>query len=222
MQHLGAVMKAAAARPPAELIRESRRILAAGATRTETSWAKHVSDSYREGPLEYLPDPTESIVRGLSAAIIEAEDKLTPTAPEDVLAAMFQIAERKGLVLPSETLLDLDVQCVSEIPADLFQIAFKKLYRSFRWNRMPEVADWEDQVRDDWDHRKKTISRLIALEAKLVMKARYASKNGNRCVALPAPSHAQLLLEGAPERVQALLEYSGQRAVVEGVASAER
>jgi len=154
------------------------QILTDEARRIAISSARHVSESYRSAPEDYLPEPTAQLMAGFDEAIREIESSLEPAELDDVLKAIYLIAERKGLRLPPDHLVALDAQFIAEMPKDLFGVAFKKIYTEFRWNRMPEVVEWFDTIRDELDRRKRELAGLKCMRLRLEAKSKRGAPNG--------------------------------------------
>lgn len=116
----------------------------------------------------------------LPCALAEARAQLAPGRPEAVLSALATIAERRGLALPCGLGLDLDVEIMAEWPEDLFALAFKRVWTTFGYRRMPEVADFERAIHAELHERRARVAALhtlvLRLEAARLREGRNAAR----------------------------------------------
>lgn len=112
--------------------------------------------------------PTDpQLEAGLQAALAEAQTALRPGDPEEVLAALELVAERKGLALPAGMALDLDVEAMAQWPRDLFRRAFREVWENFPYRRMPEVPDFKQYIAAELAERRERLARLRMVQLKL-------------------------------------------------------
>ncbi|WP_200341355.1 hypothetical protein [Rhodovibrio sodomensis] len=95
---------------------------------------------------------------GLEAAVREELEAIqrdnAPASYEQILESLQLMAERKGVDLPSEKALEMDLRVLHTLPADLFKRAFVIVWAEHKWPRMPEVGDFVAAVRDELAERR--------------------------------------------------------------------
>jgi len=97
----------------------------------------------------------------VDAAVEELRALDTPTDPAEVVSFMTMVAERRGMTLPSPTLLALDAQTIAaEIPADLFPVACARLWARFAYRRLPEPSDFLAAVKEELAERREAAAKV--------------------------------------------------------------
>jgi hypothetical protein len=127
-----------------------------------------LSDSWHDEPGVALPDSVRSdLIAGLPAAIEAARSCLDPGNPQEVLAALKTLADRKGFDLPVGLALDLDIEVMAGWPCDLFRRAFRAIWEHFSYRRMPEVGDFRKHIEQDLAERRNRLARLESMALRL-------------------------------------------------------
>ena len=127
------------------------------------AWAK----SWRDEAFIHLPDIPEDIKSSLPLAIDLVQRDLDPGDPEEVLAALAELATRRGFTLPDGPGLTMDVELLAALPADLFAHTLTRIWQGFSYRRMPEVADFMAHIAVELAERQARLDRLRAFELKL-------------------------------------------------------
>lgn len=106
-------------------------------------------DTILNEPLDLLPDDLVAHARmKLPDLLMRLNAGLgSGASPEEVIAALECFATRRGLPLPelSQLMMDVDTIC-QEMPADLFRLAYRRLWSSFVYRRVPGTADFKAAV----------------------------------------------------------------------------
>ncbi|EWY40843.1 hypothetical protein N825_33475 [Skermanella stibiiresistens SB22] len=127
-----------------------------------------MSDSWHDEPGIHLPERVrDELERHLPAAIETARLELEPGDPREVLASLTALASRRGFEMPAGIGLDLDIEIMSEWPRDLFVKAFRAIWESFRYRRMPEVADFRAHIETDLTERHARLARLEGVRLRM-------------------------------------------------------
>jgi hypothetical protein len=127
-----------------------------------------LSDSWHDEPSMVLPDSIRAdLAVGLPHAIAQARTRLEQGDAAEVLMALKTLADRKGFDLPIGLGLDLDIEVMSEWPRDLFRRAFRGVWETFGYRRMPEVADFRRHIEDELAERRQALARLETMALRL-------------------------------------------------------
>jgi len=122
-------------------------------------------------PVEQIPDSDVVLLRhALPEAIRLTRESLEPNDPAEVLSALQIMANRRGLQLPDDLALDLDVELMSEWPQDLWRKAFKAVWSNFSYRRFPEVPDFKTYIAVDLEERRTKLSQLTVIDRKLSVR----------------------------------------------------
>ena len=125
------------------------------------------SESWHEEPGVLLPDMPADLIDALPAAIDQARQDLEPGNPGEVMAALTNLASRRGFPLPDGMALELDVEVLASWPRDLWRKAFRNVWERFSYRRMPEVSDFRAHIATDLDERRARLDRLESMRLRL-------------------------------------------------------
>jgi hypothetical protein len=127
-----------------------------------------LSESWHEEPGIHLPETVrDDLAEGLPVALELARRDLKPGDPVEVLASLAALASRRGFEMPVGLALDLDVELMAEWPRDLFIKAFRGVWESFAYRRMPEVADFRAHIETDLTERRSRLAKLEEIRLRL-------------------------------------------------------
>lgn len=113
-----------------------------------------------------LPELPNDIAADLPLAIAEAKTALQPGNPAEVLNCLHLLANRLNLALPDETALAFDIDIMTSWPRDLFRTAFRTIWETYTWRRLPTVGDFRQIIHTDLQDRRELLSRLEDLARK--------------------------------------------------------
>jgi hypothetical protein len=125
------------------------------------------SESWHEEPGVLLPDMPADLIDALPAAIDQVRQDLEPGNPGEVMAALTNLASRRGFPLPDGMALELDVEVLASWPRDLWRKAFRNVWERFSYRRMPEVSDFRAHIATDLDERRARLDRLESMRLRL-------------------------------------------------------
>jgi hypothetical protein len=114
-----------------------------------------------------MPDLPAELVAALPDAIDQARLELRPGDPDEVLSALTTLARRRGFLLPDELALEIDVELMAAWPRDLWRKAFRTIWETFAYRRMPEVCDFHQHIAAELAARRSRLDRLQTLRLKL-------------------------------------------------------
>jgi hypothetical protein len=127
-----------------------------------------LSESWHEEPGIHLPEAVRAeFAQGLPAALELARRDLEPGDSAEVLASLAALASRRGFEMPAGLALDLDVELMAEWPRDLFVKAFRGIWETFAYRRMPEVADFRAHIETDLADRRARVAKLEEIRLRL-------------------------------------------------------
>jgi hypothetical protein len=153
--------------PPVRLVPDTGRALTSPAA-TPPQRMLALSESWHEEPGIHLPEAVRSeLAQGLPAALELARRDLEPGDPAEVLASLAALASRRGFEMPAGLALDLDVELMAEWPRDLFVKAFRGVWETFAYRRMPEVADFRAHIETDLADRRSRVAKLEEIRLRL-------------------------------------------------------
>jgi hypothetical protein len=125
------------------------------------------SDSWAGEPAITLPDLPPELAAALPEAIEEAKREMAPSDPGEILVALTTMASRKGLPVPDDIALEMDVEILAAWPRDLWRRAFRAVWEGFTYRRFPEVGDFRKHIVADLNERQARLHRLESLCLKL-------------------------------------------------------
>jgi hypothetical protein len=125
------------------------------------------SDSWAGEPAITLPDLPPELAEALPEAIEEAKREMAPGDPAEILVALTTMASRKGLPVPDDIALEMDVEILAAWPRDLWRRAFRAVWENFTYRRFPEVGDFRKHIVTDLHERQARLHRLESLRLKL-------------------------------------------------------
>ncbi len=153
--------------PPVRLVPNTGRALTSPAA-TPPKRMLALSESWHEVPVIQLPEAVRAdLAVGLPAALDMARRDLEPGSPAEVLASLAALANRRGFEMPTGLSLDLDVELMAEWPRDLFVKAFRGVWETFAYRRMPEVADFRRHIETDLAERRSRLAKLEEIRLRL-------------------------------------------------------
>ena len=153
--------------PPVRLVQDTGRALTSPAA-TPPQRMLALSESWHEEPGIHLPEAVRAeFAQGLPAALELARRDLEPGDPAEVLASLAALASRRGFEMPAGLALDLDVELMAEWPRDLFLKAFRGIWESFKYRRMPEVADFRAHIETDLADQRSRLAKLEEIRLRL-------------------------------------------------------
>jgi hypothetical protein len=95
-----------------------------------------------------------------------AMQKLTDAA--EVVRYLSMMAERRGMNLPSPSLLALDAKAIAAaMPDDLWPVACARLWTNFAYRRLPEPSDFLAAVADELAERRDAAARIHTAHLKV-------------------------------------------------------
>ena len=100
-------------------------------------------ESWIDEPTVLLPDvpDLEAAVASLAPLATAARAELTPADPAEVIAFFKAFADRHRLDLPDVYALELDAETLADVPRVALREAFKELWRTWKYRRLPTVGD---------------------------------------------------------------------------------
>lgn len=153
--------------PPVRLVPNTGRALTSPVA-TPPKRMLALSESWHEEPGIHLPETVRAdLADGLPAALDMARRDLEPGSPAEVLASLAALANRRGFEMPTGLSLDLDVELMAEWPRDLFVKAFRGVWETFAYRRMPEVADFRRHIEGDLAERRSRLAKLEEIRLRL-------------------------------------------------------
>ncbi|MGF7211611.1 hypothetical protein GGE65_006233 [Skermanella aerolata] len=114
-----------------------------------------------------MPALPSDLAAALPDAIERALLALSPGDPAEVLKAVRALAGRRGFELPDDLALEMDVEVMASWPRDLFRQAFRRIWETFEYRRLPEVADFHKHIADDLEARRLKLHRLESVRLRL-------------------------------------------------------
>jgi hypothetical protein len=125
--------------------------------------------SLRDEPAEAVPpDIRHDLARHLPDAIAEAEAKLVRVDADEVGTFLKAFAERRGLPIPTDPIaLEMDIECLSEMPRGAFRAAAKWLWKHWTYRRLPDVGDFTKAAGAGLGDMQADLSALRELDLKL-------------------------------------------------------
>jgi hypothetical protein len=127
----------------------------------------HWSESWHDEPGVLLPDIPADLLEALPVALDQARQDLEPGDPAEVMAALSTLASRRGFALPDGLALEMDVEVLASWPRDLWRKAFRYVWESFAYRRMPEPPDFRAQIATDLEERRARLDRLESMRLRL-------------------------------------------------------
>jgi hypothetical protein len=127
-------------------------------------------ESWVDEPTVLLPDvpDLEAAVASLAPLATAARAELTPADPAEVIAFFKAFADRHRLDLPDVYALELDAETLADVPRVALREAFKELWRTWKYRRLPTVGDIMPIARRELEEgRAWRLRRLIETELKL-------------------------------------------------------
>ena len=115
----------------------------------------------------YVPPSDPGLLASVEVALDQARLKLQPGDPVEVIQALRAIARRLGLMMPSGFELEMDAEIMGDWPEDLFRKAFKHIWETFEYRRMPEVPDFRRHIAEDLAERRKELAALQDLQRRI-------------------------------------------------------
>ena len=123
------------------------------------------SESWAGEPAITLPDLPPELAEALPEAIEEAKREMAPGDPAEILVALTTMASRKGLPVPDDIALEMDVEILAAWPRDLWRRAFRAVWENFTYRRFPEVGDFRKHIAADLNERQAKLHHLESLFA---------------------------------------------------------
>jgi DNA polymerase V len=143
-------------------------------------------ESWLDEPTLLLPDvpDVEQALAALAPIAVAARAELAPADPAEVILFMKTFADRHRLDLPDIYALELDSETLAEVPRVALKEAFKKIWKTWKYRRLPTVGDiLAIAERELQDGRAGLLRRLSAIELKLQtarMRARWDAEAHER------------------------------------------
>jgi hypothetical protein len=114
-----------------------------------------------------------------------------PTDVAEIVRFLSMVAERRGMVLPSPSLLALDAKAISAaVPADLWPVACARLWTNFAYRRLPECSDFLAAVADELAERQDAAAKVHTAHLK-VQHLRWLAERRRECDARHAADKAR-------------------------------
>jgi hypothetical protein len=113
------------------------------------------------------------------------------TDAAEVVRYMSMMAERRGMELPSPSLLALDAKAIAAaMPADLWPVACARLWTNFAYRRLPEPSDFLAAVASELAERRDAAARIHTAHLK-VRHLRWLAERRRECDARHAADKAR-------------------------------
>jgi hypothetical protein len=146
-------------------------------------------ESWLDQPTVHFPlpdtlDDLEAAVAALAPLAAAAHAELAHADPAEVIVLLKQFADRHELSLPDGCALALDAKTLAEVPRVALREAFRELWKSWRYRRLPTAGDILAIVtRELQEGRAGRLRRLTDAERKLEtarMRARWDAEAAER------------------------------------------
>src|SRR5690242_2819424 len=100
-------------------------------------------ESWLDEPTVFLPDvpDLETVAVALAPVAAAARAGLAPADAAEVIAFLKAFADRHRLDLPEVSALELDAETLAEVPRVALRDAFKEIWRTWKYRRLPTVGD---------------------------------------------------------------------------------
>ena len=135
---------------------------------TSARRALALSASWHDEPSPHLPaEVVQALESELPKVISDARAALEPGDPAEVVAALAETGGPPRFRLAGPVSLDLDVEIMAAWPRDLFRKAFRCVWESFGYRRLPEPADFLRHIQSDLDERRQTLARLESMRVRV-------------------------------------------------------
>jgi hypothetical protein len=177
---VAARLRDSAAPTPVPLPTAIRRVL------PSLSWLAETPDAVVQFPDE---------VAALAERVEDAMSALRPmqelTDAAEVVRYLSMMAERRGMELPSPSLLALDAKAIAAaMPGDLWPVACARLWTNFAYRRLPEPSDFLAAVASELAERRDAAARIHTAHLK-VRHLRWLAERRRECDARHAADKAR-------------------------------
>lgn len=143
-------------------------------------WSPPVSDRqlvehlHRTSVMLMSPGDTHHIER-LRNLLTQAEEDLLPADPVVVESCIDFVVETLNIKTPfrSDAVKGVYVKLIGEYPTDIVRAATKKLLMTYKWPKMPTIADWTIICEELASPRRSWLIMIRVALSKLEMVERY-------------------------------------------------
>jgi len=168
------------ARTPAPLPIVIRRLL------PSLSWLSDTPDAAIQ-----FPDEVAALAHRIEVAVDEVQAMQVPADPAEVVVFLSMMAERRGMALPSPSLLAMDARAIAAaMTADLWPVACARLWSRFAYRRLPECSDFLASVADELAERRDAVAKIQTVHLK-VRHLRWLAEKQRECAARHAAEKAR-------------------------------
>jgi hypothetical protein len=168
------------AQTPAPLPIAIRRLL------PSLSWLSDTPDAAIQ-----FPDEVAALAHRIEVAMDEVQAMQVPADPAEVVVFLSMMAERRGMALPSPSLLAMDARAIAAATtADLWPVACARLWSSFAYRRLPECSDFLASVADELAERRDAVAKIQTVHLK-VRHLRWLAEKQRECTARHAAEKAR-------------------------------
>jgi hypothetical protein len=135
-------------------------------------------------PLPDTPDGLEAAAAALAPLAAAARAELAPAGPAEPIVFLKAFADRHRLEMPDVSAIELDAEALADIPRAALRDAFKVLWSTWRYRRLPTAGDiLAIAGRELQEGRVGRLRRLTQAELKLksaCMRARWDGEARDR------------------------------------------
>ena len=137
------------------------------------------------------PEEVAALAGRIEDAVAAVRAMQEPTDVAEIVRFLSMVAERRGMVLPSPSLLALDAKAISAaVPADLWPVACARLWTNFAYRRLPECSDFLAAVADELAERQDAAAKVHTAHLK-VQHLRWLAERRRECDARHAADKAR-------------------------------